>query len=146
MKKAQAALEFIATYGWIILGVLVVVGALAYFGYLNPERMLPERCEFTDQLVCEEVFMSETDLMFMLHNKFTEAINVTSITGVPGMICNEFQLLPDNISQALCTADFTQYDHSPIHLNVTFIRTNGTIYHNFEATIVTTLQVSFLPP
>ena len=146
MKKSQAALEFIATYGWIILGVLVVVGALAYFGYLNPERMLPERCEFTDQLKCEEVFMSETELMFMLQNKFTETINVTDITGVPGMSCNELQLAPDNISQVLCNGDFTQYDHTPIHLNVTFIRLDGTVPHRFEAIIVTTIQTTFTPP
>jgi len=31
MKKSQAAMEFLMTYGWAILVVLVAIGALAYF-------------------------------------------------------------------------------------------------------------------
>ena len=31
-KKAQAAMEFLMTYGWAILAAIVAVGALAYFG------------------------------------------------------------------------------------------------------------------
>ena len=37
-KKSQAALEFIMTYGWAILVVLVAIGALAYFGILYDNR------------------------------------------------------------------------------------------------------------
>lgn len=35
-KKAQAAMEFLMTYGWAILVVLVAIGALAYFGVIDP--------------------------------------------------------------------------------------------------------------
>jgi len=35
-RKGQAAMEFLMTYGWAILVVLVVIGALAYFGVLSP--------------------------------------------------------------------------------------------------------------
>ncbi|MBD3313845.1 hypothetical protein GF345_05365, partial [Candidatus Woesearchaeota archaeon] len=45
-KKAQAAMEFLMTYGWAILVVLVVIGALAYFGVLSPQRLLPDKCLF----------------------------------------------------------------------------------------------------
>jgi len=44
MRKAQAAMEFLMTYGWAILVVLVAIGALAYFGVLSPEKFLPEKC------------------------------------------------------------------------------------------------------
>lgn len=40
-KKSQAAIEFLMTYGWAILVVLIAVGALAYFGVLNKEKILP---------------------------------------------------------------------------------------------------------
>jgi len=43
-RKAQAAMEFLMTYGWAILVVLVAIGALAYFGVLSPEKLLPEKC------------------------------------------------------------------------------------------------------
>ena len=44
-KKGQAAMEFLMTYGWAILVVLVAIGALAYFGVLSPDKFLPERCQ-----------------------------------------------------------------------------------------------------
>jgi len=44
VRKGQAAMEFLMTYGWAILVVLVAIGALAYFGVLSPEQFLPEKC------------------------------------------------------------------------------------------------------
>ncbi len=44
MRKGQAAMEFLMTYGWAILVVLIAIGALAYFGVLSPDRFLPEKC------------------------------------------------------------------------------------------------------
>lgn len=43
-RKAQAAMEFLMTYGWAILVVLVAIGALAYFGVLSPEKLIPDKC------------------------------------------------------------------------------------------------------
>ena len=40
---SQAALEFLTTYGWAILVVLIAVGALAYFGVLDLGKFLPEK-------------------------------------------------------------------------------------------------------
>ncbi len=42
MRKAQAAMEFLMTYGWAILVVLAAIAALAYFGVLSPSKMLPQ--------------------------------------------------------------------------------------------------------
>lgn len=54
-KKAQAALEFLTTYGWAILVVLVMIGALAYFGVLNPSKFAAERCVFSGpEMTCQE--------------------------------------------------------------------------------------------
>ncbi|MGV8086831.1 MAG: hypothetical protein ACP5N1_04325 [Candidatus Woesearchaeota archaeon] len=44
LRKGQAALEFMMTYGWAILVVLAAIGALSYFGVLNPTRFAPETC------------------------------------------------------------------------------------------------------
>lgn len=45
-RRGQAAMEFLMTYGWAILVVLASVGALAYFGVLTPDTLLPERTVF----------------------------------------------------------------------------------------------------
>ncbi|MGM5481396.1 MAG: hypothetical protein ACQESE_03215 [Nanobdellota archaeon] len=46
-RKGQAAMEFLMTYGWAILVVLLAIGALAYFGVLSPQKLLPERTTFS---------------------------------------------------------------------------------------------------
>ncbi len=53
-RRSQAALEFLMTYGWAILVVLIVISALAYFGVLNPQRMLPNRCTLPTGLNCKD--------------------------------------------------------------------------------------------
>ena len=50
MDKSQIAMEFLMTYSWVILIVLAAMGALAYFGVLTPQNILPERTEFSGPL------------------------------------------------------------------------------------------------
>ncbi len=59
-KKGQAAMEFLMTYGWAILVVLIAIGALAYFGVLNPSRFLPASCTLMPGLSCDS-FKVTTD-------------------------------------------------------------------------------------
>jgi hypothetical protein len=53
-KKSQAALEFLTTYAWAFLVILIMVGALAYFGILNPSKLLPDRCNFGSEVSCDK--------------------------------------------------------------------------------------------
>jgi hypothetical protein len=50
-------MEFLMTYGWAILVVLVVIGALAYFGVLNPQSFLPKRCTLSAGFSCPDVLV-----------------------------------------------------------------------------------------
>ena len=51
-RRAQAAMEFLMTYGWALLVVLVAIGALAYLGVLNPTRFVPDRCDIAPGISC----------------------------------------------------------------------------------------------
>lgn len=51
-RKGQAALEFMMTYGWAILVVLAAIGALSYFGILNPTMLTPDTCLATSGFGC----------------------------------------------------------------------------------------------
>lgn len=53
-RKAQGALEFLTTYGWAFLVILIMIGALGYFGILNPTKFLPERCNVNSEFGCPE--------------------------------------------------------------------------------------------
>ncbi len=59
-NRGQAAMEFLMTYGWAILVVLVVIGALAYFGVLSPDTLLPEKCTLPVMLNCKDWRVDKT--------------------------------------------------------------------------------------
>jgi len=67
-RKAQAAMEFLMTYGWAILVVLVVIGALAYFGVLSPATLLPEKCSFPVSVNCVDHSVESDKITIILQN------------------------------------------------------------------------------
>src|SRR3989338_67322 len=67
-NKGQAAMEFLMTYGWAILVVLVVIGALSYFGVLSPATLLPEKCTFPVSVSCTDHTVTATYLAIVLQN------------------------------------------------------------------------------
>jgi hypothetical protein len=79
-KKAQGALEFLMTYGWAFLVILIMIGALAYFGVLSPTKFLPERCTFGSQFMCKDYLLSTdgstADVIVQLQNNLGQAIYV----------------------------------------------------------------------
>lgn len=80
-KRAQAALEFLMTYGWAILVVLVAIGALAYFGVLRPEKLLPEKCIVAtgSGLYCDDYNAAGTTVTLRLKNMLPDAVTVTDV-------------------------------------------------------------------
>ena len=67
-KKSQAAMEFLMTYGWAILVVLVAIGALAYFGVLSPDRFLPSKCQLPAGIACTDFLIEPTGIQVVLTN------------------------------------------------------------------------------
>ncbi len=81
-KKGQAAMEFLMTYGWAILVVLIAIGALAYFGVLNPGRFLPSSCTISNQIGCSE-FKVGTDSVVILVLQNGRGVNLNGVQ--PGL-------------------------------------------------------------
>jgi uncharacterized protein (UPF0333 family) len=81
-KRAQGALEFLMTYGWAFLVILIMIGALAYFGVLSPTKFLPERCTFGSQFMCKDYILSvatddgSASVLLQVQNNLGQAIYV----------------------------------------------------------------------
>jgi hypothetical protein len=92
MKRGQAAMEFLMTYGWAILVVLIAIGALAYFGVLSPEEILPEKCLVASGsgLFCDDFnALAGAGITLRIHNIHTEDVTVTAITATdPSVTCS----------------------------------------------------------
>jgi len=80
MKKAQAAMEFLMTYGWAILVVLVAIAALAYFGILNPGRFLPKSCIIATGIGCEDSKVNGTTATIIARNGMGSTLTGVTMT------------------------------------------------------------------
>ena len=87
-KKGQAALEFLMTYGWAVLVVLIVIGAIAFFlSANNPTDLIPEQCTLSDGFFCDDYFIDNNNatgdmdaLTLQFANNKGEPVNIINIT------------------------------------------------------------------
>lgn len=82
MRKGQAALEFLTTYGWAILALLIVLGILVGSGMLSPTYFISEECNFGNNLGCTFALYNAggaTTLSLKIHNSFPYAIKIKEI-------------------------------------------------------------------
>jgi len=78
-NKAQAAVEFLMTYGWVILVFLLVIAALVYLGVLNPDMLLPDKCVLSAGITCVDFEVEASRVVVILQNSFTESITINSV-------------------------------------------------------------------
>lgn len=77
-QKAQSALEFLTTYGWAFLVILIMISALAYFGVLNPP--IQDKCIFDAGFDCPEVvFNADGNAQFVIVNAKGVALSNVAI-------------------------------------------------------------------
>jgi hypothetical protein len=86
-RRGQAALEFLTTYGWAFMVLLVMIGALVYFNVLNTDTFMPEKCTFEPGILCTDTIAlainppatPKDNLNFTLINSLGKAIKVEEV-------------------------------------------------------------------
>jgi uncharacterized protein (UPF0333 family) len=82
-RRGQAALEFLMTYSWAILVVIIVIGALAYFGVLDPSNLIPQTCKLEAGFNCADYSITRSgtnaQISLVLQNNIGRPIELTSI-------------------------------------------------------------------
>ncbi|MFO8015818.1 MAG: hypothetical protein R6U32_01805 [Candidatus Woesearchaeota archaeon] len=100
-KKSQAAMEFLLTYGWAILVVLVVIGALAYFGVLDPSKLFPDKCYFGAFGACEDYTLvddtndageEQDSVVVSLVNNQGKPIRALRLDAKSGITCSDVEI------------------------------------------------------
>lgn len=81
-KRAQSALEFLTTYAWAFIVMIIVISTIAYFGILRPQKILPDRCSFGVEFSCLDHKISSTDnqLKIKLKNNIASPITISAIS------------------------------------------------------------------
>ncbi len=67
--KAQAAMEYLMTYGWALLVIVIVLGSLFYLGVFSPQTSVQDFCSIPGEISCEIMGLSEDgELIIKLTN------------------------------------------------------------------------------
>ncbi len=78
MRKGQTAMEYLMTYGWAILIIMVVLAVLFYLGVLNPP--IPEQCVFPAGITCISSKLNTTGGLTLIIGQGTgHPIQVTGV-------------------------------------------------------------------
>lgn len=159
-KRGQAALEYLVTYGWGFVIIIVVVGALAYFGFLNPTRYIPARCSFGSQLECVDDKLEATPpssgnngkIYLKFRNNFGDDIKIVDAFTVNSRVTPTIQgggstvIARGNTSSifviALTVADepLPLGDKVTVPLIITFQRNPNGPLHNITGEVFGTVQ------
>ena len=78
--KSQAALEFLTTYAWAFMTMLITIGALYYFGIFDFSKFLPQECNFPSQFECIDFVFVGDEVRFKLVNNLGEEITLNSFS------------------------------------------------------------------
>ncbi len=119
-KRGQSALEYLVTYGWAILAIVVVAAVLWYFGVFNPGNFASQSASargFGDFSVVDQKYAG-TELILVVGNAVGQQVNVTgiSVAGVAGTLnptstlINAGEQATLNATVGACGTAGTQYD------------------------------------
>lgn len=95
MKRGQAALEFLFTYGWAIFLVLLTVSSLMYFGLVDFDIFVQDSCGFSQNIgKCDEFIVDLTQaddqkVKIKLTNAIGEELTIHSCTATIKNFCDE---------------------------------------------------------
>lgn len=113
MKKGQAAMEFLMTYGWAILAAVIAIGVLAYFGVFSPGKyttgsaILNPPFYVTAWNVQEDTGAGSDGVVLEIRNNGGEDYDIRSVL-ISG--CGTYAGAPDSIAAgatAMVTVDCT---------------------------------------
>ena len=88
-KKGQAALEYMATYGWVIVAIMASVAAIYYFGVLDFNKFTPERCNLIIGLDCVGFKASTGTIELVVRNGLGYDLSEFNITVESDGFCSQ---------------------------------------------------------
>jgi len=110
MKRGQTALEYLVTYGWAILVIVIIAAILWYFGVFNPSKWTQEKqCGGFSSLQCMDFKVNSTGwLTIKVGNKAgvgITSLNITNGTGASKACSGGTTLAPNQ--QVTCVVNMS---------------------------------------
>lgn len=130
IRKGQAAMEFLMTYGWTILAVILVLGTLGYFSFFNSEKLLPDTTLLQSPFYAIAGSADEDSINLGIQNNGDQTYTITDIT-IPncGSYTDPFYVEPGEV------ADVSVQCEDPLTVNTRFRGDIGITYRAPGSTV-----------
>ena len=152
VKRGQAAMEFLMTYGWAILAAIVAIGVLAYFGVFNPGSITGNVILVSPPFhtISSQVVMTPSSTNFELANKggantILTSITVTGTSSSLGINClndTTMSIAADEIKviSVPCTGPLQTGEKFAGDITILYTISGLSITQRADGTIQTTIQ------
>lgn len=140
-KGGQAALEFMMTYGWAILVVIVAVSALSYYGVLRADKFIPDSCAIAPGVSCLSFRATPDSLEMVIQNQLGQDITFTEVSVTSCAITEQTSLA----NGAKTTLSFTSCEFGSegkklkTPITFTYVDEEG-IYHTKTGELITKVE------
>lgn len=134
MATAGFVLGIIAIVIGLFVGMLVIIGSLAYFGVLSPDNFLPDKCTMNPPFACTEFYARGDALEFTIQNGAgvdLEGITVTASGCSPDAVVGT--LINGDSVTAMFTCEPPEGDFRKSDINVAYTRDG--VLHNAAGNI-----------
>lgn len=81
-------MEFMMTYGWAIILIVIAVSILAYNNVFSPSKYYPAECELLPNVNCKTWKISSATIDIVVRNEFRQTLNPFNITVHSDTDCN----------------------------------------------------------
>ncbi|MBS3143874.1 LamG domain-containing protein [Candidatus Woesearchaeota archaeon] len=138
-KRGQSAMEFLMTYGWAILVIIIVLAALFFLGVFEPKTNMA--CNVKPPFVCKDIQVDEGGVTVVIGNRNVDSISDVNIK-VNNEVCSEISIndiygnsingIKNKITTIKCGGLSLNPDNKA-DVSVNFIYTSNTLEHNITA-------------
>ena len=141
-KRGQAAMEFLMTYGWALLVVLVSLGSLTfYFGYDN-SSFASETCFFGPGLGCSDMLVNEDSISLKVMNSLGKDMTSFSVSSANCGVPSASPRLDNGDEDLFILSDcsFTPEDLIDESLSLTYTFIDSSLEHIKDATLTAVVE------
>ncbi len=137
-KRAQAALEFLTTYGWAFLIILVMIGGFTYFGVFDISG--PETCVSGVEFTCQTSILTNEYQVIKLRNNLPESIIITEAiikknAGQIGPCFHHGTIHPETNFEIYCSTNQTENKKENFNIEFTYYPASGNSAYSKKSTV-----------
>ncbi|MAF36760.1 hypothetical protein CL622_06605 [archaeon] len=135
-KRGQVAMEFLMTYGWAIIIILLAIATLWLLGVFSPS--VSTTCQIEAPFTCQDAVVADNSVILRLGASHAQSAKVSSVT-VNGQACPRLtntQITNNQITLVRCLGlTLDEKEKVSVEIDASYVKRGGGLTHRIEGTV-----------